>query len=93
MLNFLAAAFFPVSDHLLMYARQLVMWIVLLISPTPGASGAAEFAFSGFMSDLLPVGASLVLIALLWRVITYYIYLLAGAVVGPRWVKRTRRAG
>lgn len=89
-LNFLAAAFFPVSDHLLMYARQLVMWIVLLISPTPGASGAAEFAFSGFMADLLPVGASLVLVALLWRVITYYVYLLAGALVGPRWLKRTR---
>ena len=88
-LNFLAAAFFPVSDHLLMYARQLVMWIVLLISPTPGASGAAEFAFTGFMADLLPLGASLVLVALLWRVITYYIYLLAGALVGPRWVKRT----
>jgi glycosyltransferase 2 family protein len=65
------------------------MWIVLLISPTPGSSGAAEFAFSGFMADLLPAGASLVLIALLWRLVTYYIYLIAGSVVGPRWLKRT----
>lgn len=91
-LNLLAAAFFPVGNHLLMYARQLVMWIVLLISPTPGASGAAEFAFSGFMADLLPAGASLVVIALLWRLITYYVYLVAGAIVAPRWVKRTGRA-
>lgn len=88
-LNFIAAAFFHVSDHLLMYARQLVLWIVLLISPTPGASGAAEFAFTGFMRDLLPVGAMLVIVAILWRLLTYYIYLFAGAVVMPRWLRRT----
>ncbi len=90
-LNFLAAAFFPVSGHLLMYARQIVLWVVLLISPTPGASGAAEFAFVGFMRDLLPAGALLVVVALLWRVLTYYLYLFVGAVVLPRWVRRTSR--
>ncbi len=90
-LNFIAAAFFPVSNHPLMYARQIVLWVVLLISPTPGASGAAEFAFTGFMSDLLPAGAMLVLVALLWRLLTYYIYLFAGVVVLPRWLKRTSK--
>lgn len=90
-LNFLAAAFFPVSGHLLMYARQIVLWVVLLISPTPGASGAAEFAFVGFMRDLLPAGALLVVVALLWRLLTYYLYLFVGAVVLPRWVRRTNR--
>ena len=89
-LNCIAAAFYPVNGHLLMYARQLVLWIILLISPTPGASGAAEFAFVGFMRDLLPAGALLVLIALLWRLLTYYIYLLAGVLVLPRWIRRTR---
>ncbi len=88
-LNFLAAAFFPVGSHLLMYARQIVLWVVLLISPTPGASGAAEFAFVGFMRDLLPAGALLVVVALLWRLLTYYLYLFAGAVVLPRWMRRT----
>lgn len=89
-LNFIAAAFFQVSSHALMYARQIVLWVVLLISPTPGASGAAEFAFVGFMRDLLPAGALLVVVAILWRLLTYYLYLFAGAVVLPRWLRRTR---
>ena len=88
-LNLIAAAFFNVSDHLLMYARQIVLWVILLISPTPGASGAAEFAFVGFMRDLLPAGAMLVVVALLWRLFTYYIYLFVGAAVAPGWLRRT----
>lgn len=91
-LNFIAAAFFPVNGHLLMYARQIVLWVILLISPTPGASGAAEFAFVGFMRDLMPAGAMLVVVALLWRLFTYYFYLFAGAVVAPGWLRRTSRA-
>ncbi|MBZ0206455.1 MAG: flippase-like domain-containing protein [Flavobacteriales bacterium] len=91
-LNFIAAAFFPVSDHLLMYARQIVLWVILLISPTPGASGAAEFAFVGFMRDLMPAGAMLVVVALLWRLFTYYFYLFLGAIVAPGWLRRTGKA-
>ncbi|MGV9012688.1 MAG: lysylphosphatidylglycerol synthase transmembrane domain-containing protein [Flavobacteriales bacterium] len=88
-LNLIAAAFFGVSDHLLMYARQIVLWVILLISPTPGASGAAEFAFVGFMRDLMPAGAMLVVVALLWRLFTYYLYLFVGAAVAPGWLRRT----
>lgn len=91
-LDFIAAAFFPVESHPLMYARQIVLWVVLLISPTPGGSGAAEFAFVGFMRDLLPAGAMLVIVALLWRVLTYYLYLIGGSVIVPRWLRRTKRA-
>lgn len=88
-LNLIAAAFFGVSNHLLMYARQIVLWVILLISPTPGASGAAEFAFVGFMRDLMPAGAMLVVVALLWRLFTYYLYLFVGAAVAPGWLRRT----
>ena len=88
-LNLIAAAFFTVSHPLLMYARQIVLWVILLISPTPGASGAAEFAFVGFMRDLLPAGAMLVVVALLWRLFTYYLYLFVGAAVAPDWLRRT----
>jgi len=38
--NFMLMAFFgsvySFSDHLLIYGRQLTMWIILLVSPTPG---------------------------------------------------------
>ncbi len=55
----LGITFTPVGDHLLIYARQLVMWIVMIISPTPGGTGIAEFAFEGFL-------------AVLWRLASYF---------------------
>ncbi|CAG0984689.1 hypothetical protein FLAV_01967 [Flavobacteriales bacterium] len=87
--NFIILAFASASfqEHLLIYARQLVMWVIMLISPTPGSSGVAEFAFSGFLREFTPAGLSEAL-ALLWRFISYYPYLFIGAIVLPRWVKR-----
>ena len=90
--NVLILAFFGMSDQLLLFARQLVMWIMMLILPTPGGSGFAEYIFTVFCGDLIPVAADLqkgaaTLIAAVWRFITYYPYLIAGAVIFPRWVK------
>jgi uncharacterized membrane protein YbhN (UPF0104 family) len=91
--NALVMAFFAVSDHLMLFARQLVMWVVMLIMPTPGGSGFAEYVFSNYCSDLitvpteLQVGAAM-LIVLLWRSVTYFPYLAIGAVIFPRWVRR-----
>lgn len=92
--NALFMAFFAVGDHLLLFARQLAMWIMMLVAPTPGGSGFAEYIFSNFLGDIIPVDSSMqvgaaALIALLWRVVTYYPYLLIGAVILPRWL-RTR---
>ena len=51
-MNFVLMAFntdiSSLLDNLVIYCRQLVMWIVLCISPTPGSSGVAEFAFPLF---------------------------------------------
>lgn len=88
-INCLAAAFFSVSDHLLLFARQLVMWVILLISPTPGASGVAEVAFSGFFRDLLPAAGFVAAVAIIWRLLTYYLYLFVGVITLPRWLRRT----
>jgi glycosyltransferase 2 family protein len=85
--NFIILAFTPVGEHMLIYARQLVMWSILLLTPTPGGSGFAEFAFSGFFHDFIPVGLAASL-ALIWRLISYYPYLFIGTVVLPRWLKR-----
>ncbi|MDR1416330.1 MAG: flippase-like domain-containing protein [Prevotellaceae bacterium] len=85
--NALFLAFFAVHDHLLIFARQLVMWVMMLVSPTPGGSGFAEFVFKQFLGDLIPVAGLTVIIALLWRLITYYIYLFVGAVLVPGWIK------
>lgn len=85
--NALILAVLPLSDHMVIYARQLLIWVVLLITPTPGASGVAEVIFSGFLGDFIPKGLGHPL-ALIWRMFTYYPYLLIGAIVLPIWLKR-----
>ncbi|PKP51581.1 MAG: TIGR00374 family protein [Bacteroidetes bacterium HGW-Bacteroidetes-1] len=90
--NFMFMAFFfshiSLADHFLIYARQLTMWIILLVSPTPGGSGIAEFIFSDFLGNFLPNFAWAVPLALLWRLISYYPYLFMGVIVLPGWLKR-----
>lgn len=86
--NFLLMAFFALSmsEHLLIYARQLVMWIIMLISPTPGGSGVAEIAFDVFLADFTQgLGAPL---AILWRVFSYFPYIIIGLIILPRWIQR-----
>ncbi len=97
--NALILAFFGYTDQLLLFARQLVMWIVMLIMPTPGGSGFAEYIFTHFLGDLMPVAPQLqvgagTLVALVWRLVTYYPYLIAGAILFPRWLNThfSRRA-
>lgn len=85
-INCLIWAFSPMADQLLVFARQLSMWVILLISPTPGGSGIAEFAFSGFLNDFIPFGFVAIL-AILWRLISYYPYLFIGAIILPRWLR------
>lgn len=87
--NFLIMAFISGADQILIYGRQIVMWVILLISPTPGGAGVAELAFSGFLGDLIPFGFAGIL-ALLWRLISYYPYLFIGAFILPGWINRTK---
>lgn len=67
------------------YARLVAMFIIMAFSPTPGGAGLAEIALAGFISDYVPQGIGLV-VALLWRGMAYYGYLLAGALVVPGWL-------
>jgi uncharacterized protein (TIRG00374 family) len=85
--NFLILSITPVGQHFLIYARQLVMWVILLISPTPGSSGVAEFLFSDFLGEFITPGLTPAL-ALLWRMLSYYPYIIIGALVLPHWIKR-----
>ena len=85
--NFLLLAFTPVGNHLLVYGRQLVMWVIMLISPTPGGTGIAEFAFQGFLADFTPLGLA-GLLAVLWRLFSYYPYLIIGVFLLPKLLKK-----
>lgn len=85
--NALFLAFFAVGDHLLLFARQLVMWIMMLVSPTPGGSGFAEYVFSEYLNEFIPLPGVAILLALLWRLLTYYPYLIIGVFLFPKWLK------
>jgi len=67
------------------YARLLAMFVIMAFSPTPGGAGLAEMALVGFISDYVPEGIGMV-VALLWRGMAYYGYLLLGAIVVPAWI-------
>lgn len=90
-LNCVIAAFalsnLGLMDHILAFARQAVMFVFMLVSPTPGSSGIAEVMFTNMLEDLTPPGLGIALAAL-WRLITYYPYLLIGFILLPRWTGR-----
>ncbi|MDN3203936.1 lysylphosphatidylglycerol synthase transmembrane domain-containing protein [Algoriphagus sediminis] len=88
MLNALISAFVTLSldSHLIVFARQVIMWIVMMISPTPGSSGTAEFFFSQFFTQFLD-GYTFVT-SILWRLFSYYPYLILGAIFLPRWIRQ-----
>jgi uncharacterized membrane protein YbhN (UPF0104 family) len=90
--NALFLAFFAVSDHFLLFARQLVMSNMMLVCPTPGGSGFSEYIFTHYLSDFIPgnvttVAGIAVVIALLWRLISYYPYLFIGSIILPSWLR------
>lgn len=87
--NAIFIAFFPVSSNLLIFARQFIMWIVMVISPTPGGSGFSEFIFGEYLGEFIPLNGMKPVIILLWRLLTYYNYLFVGALILPRWVKKS----
>jgi len=85
--NFLILAFMPVDNHLHIHATQMVMWVIMLISPTPGGSGVAELIFSDFLQVFLVAGLAPVL-AVIWRILSYYVYLIVGSIILPGWLLR-----
>jgi glycosyltransferase 2 family protein len=88
MLNALIGAYdsLTLNEHIIVFARQVIMWIVMMISPTPGSSGTAEFFFAQFFAQFLN-GYTFVT-SILWRLLSYYPYLLLGAIFLPRWIRQ-----
>ena len=88
LLNFLMAAFTKITfnEHILIFGKQIILWVVMLISPTPGSSGTAEAIFPAFFR--VHLDDYTIIVNVLWRLFTYYPYLLLGAIFLPRWIKR-----
>ena len=90
-LNCVLAAFaeqpMGVYEHLLAAGHQAVLWIIMTVSPTPGSAGVAELGFTWLFTDLVPAGLALSL-AVIWRLLSYYPYLILGIPFMTHWIKR-----
>ena len=92
-INCILQAFVSISlmDHVQILGKQLILWLVMMVSITPGGSGIAEFAFSELLAGF---GASMLLLAVLaiiWRLISYFPYLFIGVYVLPNWLRSTQQ--
>ena len=70
-----------------LYARLETMFVVMAFSPTPGSAGVAEILFHSFVSDYIPNVTTASVVAILWRLFTYYLYILVGALIIPAWIR------
>lgn len=88
MLNAIVSAFVPLTfdQQIIVFARQVIMWIVMMLSPTPGSSGTAEFFYGQFFTEFL--GQYTFVTSIIWRLFSYYPYLILGAIFLPRWIKQ-----
>ena len=73
-------------QDLVVYGKQVVMGIIILLSPTPGGSGLAEVMFNGFLGEFITKGLAPTL-GIIWRLLSYYPYILVGAIILPKWLK------
>lgn len=74
-------------DHIIILGRGVALYSVSAYSPTPGGSGVAEIIFGQFYSEYVSRGIA-VLAAFIWRMITYYPYLILGVIIIPNWIRK-----
>jgi len=93
-INCILAAFLPLtfSQHFFVLGKQLVLWLFMLVSPTPGGSGIAEFAFGELLGELSNSTLLIIALAVIWRLISYFPYLIIGAVILPKWLSRLSKS-
>ncbi len=94
--NAIFLAFAIDADQTMVLFRQLVVWVVLTIAPTPGGSGVSEWLFTQYYGSMIPAASLALIMAFCWRIVSYYVYLVVGLCVFPSWlrgwVKRIRSA-
>ncbi len=92
-LNAILNAFLDLGfiDNIIALGKQLVLWLFMLVSITPGGSGVAEFGFGELLSTFTSSTLLLAAMALIWRLISYFPYLFIGSILLPRWVQRTQK--
>jgi uncharacterized protein (TIRG00374 family) len=91
-INSILQAFLNLSlyNHALILGKQFVLWLFMLVSPTPGASGVAEYAFGELLISFSGSALLLAGMAVIWRLISYFPYLFIGAWILPRFLGKKK---
>lgn len=89
--NMLFLAFISQINHIVIFGRQMILWMVIHLTPTPGGSGFYEYMFNNYYSDILPQATQLLIIIAVWRILTYYNYLIAGTLIVSKWLKPKKK--
>jgi uncharacterized protein (TIRG00374 family) len=91
-INAILHAFLDISfsKDLLIVGKQAVLWLLMRVSPTPGGSGVAEYAFSSLLNDLGYSTLLIAVLALLWRLLAYFPYLIIGSILLPKWLSKQK---
>lgn len=86
--NALLMAFTNIGNQLVVFGRQLIIWLSMIVVPTPGGSGLSEIAFKEFYSDIMLGSGPMLIVITMWRILSYYLYLFLGVIVFPQWAKK-----
>ncbi|MDE6808592.1 MAG: flippase-like domain-containing protein [Muribaculaceae bacterium] len=89
--NALFLGFVPEASQITVFARQFVVWELLMFSPTPGGSGLSEWLFKEYYGDLISGAGVVFVLAIMWRLLSYYIYLIAGIFLLPSFLKHQKK--
>ncbi len=93
-LNCVLIGLTTVGSQLLLFGRQLIIFILMILAPTPGGSGVAEGSVHSLLSDFFMNGTGQVddglrlIVITVWRFISYMLYLFLGMIVLRYWLRR-----
>lgn len=90
-INALILGFVAAAPQAVVFCRQIVIWTLLMFSPTPGGSGVSEWLFREYYGDMITSGSIVMILALLWRLLTYYLYLAVGVMLLPSFIRKKKK--
>ncbi len=90
LLAFVPDLAFDWRSQFLIFSRTAFIYLFMAFMPTPGSSGIVELVFNGFLKDFTPPSLAFV-VASVWRLLSYYIYLFVGLFVTSFWLRRILR--
>ena len=82
------AAVYPSVDGALAFARAAALQLGSLVVPTPGGAGGVEGLYALFLGPPLVPAALVAPTLLVWRLLSFYVFVGAGAVLVARHVGR-----